>query len=941
MDPSTFPARNDLVRAQTHERNESALRRAQRKLISARNEKAFFSAIDVANETGRAARCDALAGALYPQRSTNGQHTDNGGYKEECTSKNGGADGDAFIKEPVVVFANASCHGCRGGEVAAAELFSKVIGRDNRVPKEVAHREKRRGDDPLRQRGSQPETGEASVDKPNYGARRQERGGLEERRYVAAESSGTHPPSSTRIGLDEGRKDYLAEVKTNLTHERRGRSDKEPRIAPPPRPTSMTPLACDDGDALHVEGARNNLEVELGLPRPLTAASLGRNKGGGSFSSSSEHSPDQAVLSPINSRGETRERGRESEAPVGMARVSRASWEQHEDVTAVAVGGVSRSSGPQASGEGHRQASLNADREGGGESVHSKVRFTEETATDCEKSDDRGGGGNSHGASGWIPWAEKGPEDQTAGLAPYRSLATTAKAVAALTLQIESVATIAFGAARDAGTSSSSSVPSLVLDGYSSIDAVSHADKQAAITEATTTKDSSPEMNNDDNNLGAFGLRTLCGAVLELITSKASDILPVESLSGIVTATKVRAQHRRQSPPGTVQLFDAVARHARWLAASEDVSLAAIARTFAPCFEEVIAGASALPAAAERLRRKLCALLESAADPDSPTAAKSDRISMPLAVASAGLMPAAAHGGNGGGGGGNGGGGGGGGGDRDGGGVCVGGGGGGGDGDNSGSGGGIEDKITRETFYAEDASYDRQRPRSSYDAGRHATTASEIPGVRKNSGQELQIDGKSHRSGSGSRSRSRSRATPRTHEGNHSDDNNSCRSSSSSNGINATARERTRPAKSEIRRNSSPNRRPIGSHNPSPRRSGRKSPSGSPADADGQPTPTKEAAPTYPHGNSGRGEPPRPDKASHASRTVLDAAAGVATNAGVRIDRLGSGATAGSGSVVLGGGGRKGRRAKGNLNLSAMGLGSAFTSGEGGSLPEFEVGGKL
>ncbi|CAM9478378.1 unnamed protein product, partial [Scytosiphon promiscuus] len=201
------------------------------------------------------------------------------------------------------------------------------------------------------------------------------------------------------------------------------------------------------------------------------------------------------------------------------------------------------------------------------------------------------------------------------------SLSAAARAVATLTAQVERLAASESGAAagavvgRNAAFSPSSKAPplSLILDAYGSA-ALARSDAE-----------------------GSFEMPALCGAVLDLVTAHATAILPAEALSGIVTAAKVRAQHRRggNALPGRIQLFDAVTSHARRLHAAATASgggadgggadAAAIAAVFAPCFEPVFAarvagkdeqnGVESVTGNA-RLRRKVVALLRSAADPN-------------------------------------------------------------------------------------------------------------------------------------------------------------------------------------------------------------------------------------------------------------------------------------------------------------------------------------
>ncbi|CAM9763712.1 unnamed protein product [Laminaria digitata] len=310
--------RRQLAAAKTHERNELTLRRAQRKIISARDEKSFLSVVEAANDTARAARRDALAGALHQQRySEEHDRDDNGGYGDGCYySQTGvGIDGDAFMEESNVYADGGSNRGWSDkGVMGTAERFPS--GRDERLNKRVAARERGRRVEPLlQQRCAQPEA--------NHVARLQKRGRREEKRNAPAGSSRSHgSSSSTRNGVDPSPEEHVACASKSSAQERRDRSDKNPRESPP---RSVAPPTRDRGDALHVAERTSKSQLELDLPRPPpTAASLGRNKLGGSFSSSqrSEDSFDQ-VESPVNNiRGGERKEEEKSGALVGLGRVS-------------------------------------------------------------------------------------------------------------------------------------------------------------------------------------------------------------------------------------------------------------------------------------------------------------------------------------------------------------------------------------------------------------------------------------------------------------------------------------------------------------------------------------------------------------------------------------------------------------------------------------------
>ncbi|CBJ28371.1 conserved unknown protein [Ectocarpus siliculosus] len=219
---------------------------------------------------------------------------------------------------------------------------------------------------------------------------------------------------------------------------------------------------------------------------------------------------------------------------------------------------------------------------------------------------------------------------------PCLSLPEAARAVAALTAQIENLSTVLAAApyGDEPGPSSSLSPSRQVLDAYGSVATVrSDGAKAAAVAAAVaaaavaTPVDDTAASTFPPSELAAFEMADLCAAVLDLITVHSAEILPAEALSGIVTAAKVRAEHRRggKAHPGRLQLFDAVTSHARRLASGKDLggvdhSTTAIAGVFAPCFEAAFSSSTARGnraagggGASERLRRKVLAFLESAA----------------------------------------------------------------------------------------------------------------------------------------------------------------------------------------------------------------------------------------------------------------------------------------------------------------------------------------
>lgn len=239
----------------------------------------------------------------------------------------------------------------------------------------------------------------------------------------------------------------------------------------------------------------------------------------------------------------------------------------------------------------------------------------------------------------------------------FLSLSATARAVAVLTAQIEKLAQ---SSAPATGRTSPASL--LVLEAYRSVtgerrDAATWgAEVTAAVAAAATTPADDARSSSLPPDVEKVGMVALCGAVLDLVTANATELLPAEALSGIVTAAKVRAQHRRGGKAGRVQLFDAVMGHARRLCSAPKaasggeasrgaVDAAIVADVFITCFEAVItAGAGGNDAesratnarGAERLRRKVFALLESAADPNGASTKTRQILSTEVATAAIG-----------------------------------------------------------------------------------------------------------------------------------------------------------------------------------------------------------------------------------------------------------------------------------------------------------------
>ena len=203
-----------------------------------------------------------------------------------------------------------------------------------------------------------------------------------------------------------------------------------------------------------------------------------------------------------------------------------------------------------------------------------------------------------------------GAVDPTARMSsanPRLSLPAAARALTALILQIERLASCA---ETSAGLDQKSyfTVPSMILAGYHSAYAEPLAHRRAPISEASTAP---VEGGESGGNLEGFNLSVLCGAVLDLVTTHAADILPLGALSGVVNVAKMRAQLRRKPCcPGRVQLFDNLARHVRYLVLN-GVEVDSVVALFTPCFEAIAAEGG--QGGVDRLRRKVRAFLQSAA----------------------------------------------------------------------------------------------------------------------------------------------------------------------------------------------------------------------------------------------------------------------------------------------------------------------------------------
>lgn len=182
---------------------------------------------------------------------------------------------------------------------------------------------------------------------------------------------------------------------------------------------------------------------------------------------------------------------------------------------------------------------------------------------------------------------------------PCLSLPAAARAFTALTFQIEElISNCAEGSA-------------MISSGYrSAIDAGPLVHQEEPVFEAAVAHGEKVD-GNSTLGLKRFDLSALCGAALNLVTAHATEILPTEALTGVVSVAKVRAKHRHDAFPGKIKFFDALVRHLHRLSSQEGVDPSSIVDLFAPCFETVVAKEGR--DGADRLRRKICAFLKSAA----------------------------------------------------------------------------------------------------------------------------------------------------------------------------------------------------------------------------------------------------------------------------------------------------------------------------------------
>lgn len=604
--------------------------RAQRKRATAQGRRALLEVLEREDDAARTARRRALA------EVTNNRHN---GDRTDLESEYGGAGtrrcGDGPSDEDS--FPETSVR-CLDGK-ARQGVASSDKGRVGKRHEERADTGKVAGERECRAGLLQ----EDNVHRPR------ERNELDDREEpeqdgkigadlnVRARNGPCESPPIFRTTSDETAGVSTTGVPTSIpvtTHQ----SNKQV-LEPPP---ASQPLYS--GDRPHTHSV-NAIIAEPETPEPLSppeASSLVRQARGRSFSSSEGSAP----LTDNNTLPDSRAVHRENSdhARGGNDRLSEVGLTDDGWVATAeaetAVAAVKRV--PSGSEDQHQHA-------------HHRSRPHVETRREGEKNIDAG-----VGPRGEIEAAKVGADSTTHGnpsesersaeaarptspedARPCLSLPASSRALVALTLQIEALASRASEAAVGRGEQAPPSPALIVVNGYGSADAAASGDRNAATARATTTA-----AGGDHDRFGEFSLSTLCGAVLDLVTARAGGIIPAEMLSGLVSAAKVRAQHRRKGPPGTVQLFDAFVGHARRVVAWGGVGSDTVAGVFAPCFEPVVARMSGgRGGGAERLRRKIFALLQSAADADTP--ASTNASSTTAFTASARLTRSGIHGGDG------------------------------------------------------------------------------------------------------------------------------------------------------------------------------------------------------------------------------------------------------------------------------------------------------
>lgn len=691
-----------VIRGQAHERNELALRQAQRDRSAAEDREALKTALERANEAGRAARHDAIAEIAnnHHGRHHHGNHSssERGGWERRYIyTDEEEEEEDDEEEDESGLSGGPNGEKNRAGANRSVDVFSPRSERQVDDEEEETHTRERSGLAPGGRRSGSSDGEQLGLQdvfcatrrgSPKVVAGRGERGrekperrGEETRRgrhdgtraegaddstsrspSLEARKSGRSRPPTTAMANEEPKaketRKNTKKPRDDTRHRHRNQSDEdeqEPPLSLPPPPRLADAHGGSSGEDRVDEGNHTAVEVTANQSKKKTRADLepprpppqkvgsfpptGRSRTR-SVSSSNGSSGALSLFGEAVSSGTVldtgREGARERESGAGALQRDRVSV---ETPTCLAAGGRRAAAArrtPSWSGE-DENGRIKADAEE--ERIRTKVPATFfSLAADLDEGGRVDGSGSDKAqdsTSSSLSLPAAAPPDERSGT--FLSLPATARAIAVLTAQIERLArTSALAAGRNL----------LVLEAYGSVTAERAAkhdaaawgtEMTAAVAAAAAAKIPAADTHSSlPPELEAFGMVALCGAVLDLITAHATELLPPEALSGIVTVAKVRAQHRRGGKAGRVQLFDAVVGHARRLCSAAattfegessrgEVDSAAIAAVFVPCFEAVLTAEVRRNGAdnrasnargAERLRRKVLALLESAADPN-------------------------------------------------------------------------------------------------------------------------------------------------------------------------------------------------------------------------------------------------------------------------------------------------------------------------------------
>lgn len=576
-----------MKKKQTHERNELVLRRAQRDRSTTEDKQALLSARDLANEAWRTSQRNILIEVTnqgnvdqVDQADDNyGDGIANSRVGEEHSGRDVGAPEEAFVVQST-----------RG--VDDRKLF-RVKGNDR-----VSNGTNETYGYPHNEQFRKPQPGR-KIDWGDFEATQH---------HEVGNGQGGREKRGHRRRKKEDETPLESETGVQTTTRKKQNQPVQGSEGPPPPPP---PQAADrrSGDTQHAERLAH-AQMEPDLPVPSNTASINQKARGGSFSSPSErrrgpHGEEDFSISARKCR-ET-----EVTLPESKATAFGAILEGDEAVIGVAkIGswGDNEESSRQGGGRRHpvKVGNIRDETDVWWHSgPNSKDVLDQEAVDDGESYSNRQ---IDHAR----PW-EKGNSQANSvdRPLPILSVPATAKAISALIRKIERLAAQSIDAGKE-GEVLPSLASSLILNGYGSTGAVQLSKRHAAISKAAavvTVEGPTTGIEGKDD-LEEFGLNTLCGAVLDLVAAQATEILPGDVLSGLVSAEKVRAQHRRRGLPGRIRLFDALVSHVGRLAASGDVDSSAIAGVFASSFEPITAGVSDF--GAERLRRKAFAFLESA-----------------------------------------------------------------------------------------------------------------------------------------------------------------------------------------------------------------------------------------------------------------------------------------------------------------------------------------